>query len=480
MEPHIKEKMNNRIRKVMKERTGPSFEERVAVRAAKLSKETREIENVQAKTIEAAVSRARARPTESPVRPKHLTPPSIEEMGKQHAQTRRENESRYAQDHAARKNRMDTREPLFRLSAVAAAFDMQEQRKKDHRKELTEDENRRWDHLQELQEHVLDRPLLMEDPAGAAMHKASPSADEADQAQQEKDPNWKVKFQAKMTKRIQQTIHERSGPSFEERVQARSLKFRKETKTIEDSQKRVIEAAVERAKARPSESPFRPKDMYPPTIEDWGREHQRIRAENESGYAQKQLESKKRMDAREPLFRVSEVQAAFEMQQQRQKDHQRKLRKDEQECWAMLNSMQERVVDRPLLVESYERPIHSKSETELRSIPNHTKTPQSEEIVKKCVSQPWFLESAWGKEVSALKERMNNRQKLHEISYPPKVIPEKPPPQKILTDLDKRLHQCINQGWYKKSQWASEVKDIQQRQHDRVPLSQIKYPPKEH
>jgi len=391
MEPHIKAKMNDRIRKVMKERTGPSFEARVAASAAKMAKEAREIENVQAKVIESAISRARARPTESPVRPLHLTPPSIEEMGKQHAQIRRENEQRYAKDHAERKHRMDTREPLFRLSEVAAAFDMQEERKREHRKALTDEENRRWDHLQQLQENVLDRPLLMEDPAGGGTHKLASSADETDPGQDtgNKDPNWKAKFQRKLTKSIQQTIRERSGPSFEERIQARSAKFRKEAKDIADGQQMVIQAAIDRAKARPTESPFRPKEMYPPSIEDWGREHKRIREENESEFAQKQSESKKRMDAREPLFRVSEVEAAFEMQQQRQRDHQRKLRKDEQERWAMLNSMQERVVDRPLLVEAYERPTHTKSETELRLIPNHTKTAQSLKKVAGNTQNTW-------------------------------------------------------------------------------------------
>merc|ERR1712072_744940 len=136
----------------------------------------------------------------------------------------------------------------------------------------------------------------------------------------------------------------------------------------------------------------------------------------------------------------------------------------------MLQSMQERVVNRPLLAESYERPIHTRSEQELRLVPNHTKPLPKDTIIKKSVSHPWFLESAWGKEVTAMRQRMDQRQKLHEISYPPKEIKEKPPPKKIKTELDMRIEKVIQQKWYQQSAWASEVGSIQQRQDDRPKL----------
>lgn len=479
MDAKIKEKMNNRIRKVIKERSGPSFEARVAVSAAKFQKETKVIEDSQHKVIQAALARAKAHPCESPFRSKDLTPPSIEELGKAHAHTRRTNEARYAQDAAERKNRMDTREPLFRLSEVNAAFEMQRQRQLDNKKRMQDEEAERWQHLQELQQRVIDRPLLLENPSAVVTNQKS-DAEEPQEEGAAKDPNWKAKFQKKMTKRIVETIKDRSGPSFEERVAVRSAKFRKETRVIEQSQAKTIEHAISKAKARPSESPFRSKDLTPPSIEDWGKEHAQTRSDNEARYAQVYAERKNRMDAREPLFRVSEVQAAFQMQEDRKAENMSKLRQDEKERWAFLKSMQERVVDRPLLVESYERPIHSKSETELRLIPNHTKPPQSQINIQKCVSLKSFQDSAWGKEVATLRQRMNDRPKLHEIAYPPKVIPEKPAPQKQYTPLDQRLHDVMSQPWYKKSQWASEVEAIQGRQDNRVKLHEQAYPPKKY
>lgn len=478
MEQSIQKRMNDRIRKVMKERTGPSFEERVAERAAIFRAKAEATEASQLKKIEEALARARVKPCESPLRSKDLTPPSIEEMGKQHARTRRENEKRYERLAAERKNRMDTREPLFRLSEVSAAFEMQQRRQAEHRQRLQEEENRRWEHLAELQQRVIDRPLLMENPEATVADNAPATEDPTNTQPAETDPNWKEKFQAKMHKRIQHTIKTRSGPSFEERSAERAAKFRKEAKTTEDEQTKIIEEAIARAKAKPCESPLRSKELTPPSIEVFGKQHAQTRRENEARYAEEYAQRKSKLDTREPLFRISEVEAAVEMQRQRRIKHKKELREDEEQRWAHLNSMQERVVHRPLLVEAFERPVHSKSATEVRLIPNHTKPLAIEDNIKKCVSATWFKESAWGKEVSGLKERMDARQRLHEIPYPPKVFPEKPPPPKMRTPLDKRLEDVINQRWFKTSQWASEVAAIRQRQDDRPKLHELSYPPK--
>jgi len=475
MDPLIKEKMNDRIRQVMKARTGPSFEERMAVRSAAFKKVTKATEHGQAKLIQAAVARGKAQPCVSAARPEAHVPPSIEDHGKQHAQTRRENESRYARLAAEQKHRMDTREPLFKLEEVKAAFDMQNQRILDNKKRMQDDEGERWDHLREVQERVLNRPLLMEDPCGG-----SSAPHDEEEAKKEKDPNWKEKFNKELTKSIQQTIKQRSGPSFEARVAVRSEKFRREAKATVLSQTRVIDAAVARAKAKPCESALRSKELTPPSIEDWAKEHASTRAENEARFAQDDAERRHRMNTREPLFRVSEVQAAFEMQAKRQIENKRRLREDEKERWAFLASMQERVIDRPLLVEKFEKDRHTKSNPDIRLIPNHAKPVAMNENIRKCVSQPWFTDSAWGKEVSSLRARMDARPKLHEIAYPPKVFPEKPCRPKMGCPLDDRLHEVISQGWYKQSEWAKQVQGIKQRQDDRIPLSEMKYPPKKY
>merc|ERR1719478_1300027 len=64
-----------------------------------------------------------------------------------------------------------------------------------------------------------------------------------------------------------------------------------------------------------------------------------------------------------------------------------------------------------------------------------------EKLVADAVAQPWFKNSDWAKTTQDMREKMNNREKLHEISYPPKVreqeVEKGPSPliQKIQADL---------------------------------------------
>lgn len=215
------------------------------------------------------------------------------------------------------------------------------------------------------------------------------------------------------------------------------------------------------------------------SIEEWGKHHARNRRETENWYKECSEESKRKLDAREPLFKVAEVEAVFEMQRQRQKDRKRQLQKEEREQWEHLADLSNRVLERPMLVEKFERPVHSKSETPSRLVPNHTKPPVMQQIITKSVSQPWFLDSAWGKEVAALKGRMDQRVPLSQIAYPPYKKPEKPPPTKIISPLDQRLLDVRAQPWFQKSAWADQVKEIQQRQDERPRLHEISYPKKE-
>jgi len=220
MDASVKARLTDRIQKKLKETTGPSFEERVAASAKVFQIKTKATEDQQAKLIAAAIARAKEHPCESSVRLKKDTPPAIEDHAREHADTRRQNEQRFAREAAERKHRMDTREPLFKLEDVKSAFDMQEQRMKENKRRMQKEEDTRWEHLRELQERVIHRPLLMED--GGFLLATQPKVEEEEK---ETDPNWKAKFNAKMHKRITQTITERSGPSFEERVAVRAKKF---------------------------------------------------------------------------------------------------------------------------------------------------------------------------------------------------------------------------------------------------------------
>lgn len=292
------------------------------------------------------------------------------------------------------------------------------------------------------------------------------------------DADFKAELKATMHSKIKQVIRERTGPSFEERIELAAANFRKQARETEQGQLQIIEAAKQRARLRPCESPVRAKELVPPSFEERGREHARAIRENAARYAKEHAERVHRMKTREPLFKVSEVKAAFEMQRQRQLERRRQLTEEERQRWQHLQELQMKVVERPLVLEDYARPEHSRSVPNVRLIPNHTKETPLQAKIGKSISQTWFTDSAWGKEVSSIRERQDNRPRLHEIPYPPKRFPEKKPFTRIKYPLEEQMEQVINQPWYQNSQWCGAVKDIKQRQDDRPKLHEISYPPK--
>merc|ERR1712150_208495 len=146
--------------------------------------------------------------------------------------------------------------------------------------------------------------------------------------------------------------------------------------------------------------------------------------------------------------------------------------------WKHIQDLEAKVIDRPLLIEDYHRPEHQRSVPNLRLIPNHSKETPLQAKIAKAVSQKWFTDSAWGSEVSKLRERMDVRPRLHEIKYPPKVFAAKPVPPRVLMPVEIKMHAAVSKSWYQKSQWAEYVRDLKQRMDDRPKLHEISYPPK--
>lgn len=281
-----------------------------------------------------------------------------------------------------------------------------------------------------------------------------------------------------MNARIRGAISEATGPSFDERCRAASREYAKRTKLVEDAQKRIIDEALARAKLRPCASSARTSDKKPASMEERYKINSEARKEREREFGKAMRESQRKMDAREPLFRVSEVEAAFEMQRQRQAQHKKDLRDDEARMWEHIQGLQAKVVERPMLIEDYHRPVHQRSVPNMRLIPNHTKETPLEASIVKAVSQKWFKESAWGSEVATLREKMDNRPKLHEIKYPPKVFAKKPLGPRALMPIEVQMHAAVSQSWFQKSQWAEHVRDLKQKMDDRPKLHEISYPPK--
>eukprot|EP00928_Gymnodinium_smaydae_P003303 TRINITY_DN11187_c0_g1_i2.p1 TRINITY_DN11187_c0_g1~~TRINITY_DN11187_c0_g1_i2.p1 ORF type:complete len:156 (+),score=32.42 TRINITY_DN11187_c0_g1_i2:135-602(+) len=129
------------------------------------------------------------------------------------------------------------------------------------------------------------------------------------------------------------------------------------------------------------------------------------------------------------------------MQRRRQAERRQQLMDEERERWEHLRAVEESASKRPLLVEDggapYRRPpgvslvappgasyATEPSATEASEIPRARSAGalrfDCDKRIAEAVSQRWFEESDWGRTVKAIKERADNRKKLHEIEYPMK------------------------------------------------------------
>lgn len=268
----------------------------------------------------------------------------------------------------------------------------------------------------------------------------------------------------------------KAGPSFEERVSRAAADFRSRARATETEQRQILAEAVGRAKARPMESQPRPKSEEPESVEERTKRGRRKLALEQAEYARQAEETLHRMRTREPLFKVSEVNKCVDDLKQRQKERKKELQDDERQRWEALKSLQFSVLNRPLLVEAYERPpkplVHR-----AKAIYTPPEDPLDKKI-RNAMSSKSFSESGWCADVAAIKDRQNARPKLHEIPYPPKVCQPRSPPEDRPTEIDLRMGSAVQQGWFKGSDWAREVQKMKEKQDSRPRLHEIAYPPK--
>lgn len=320
-------------------------------------------------------------------------------------------------------------------------------------------------------------------PSRQQVSPASPSSTNATMRKSASAPSggnaWKQEFQAKLHSKMKAVMRESTGPSFEERIQVAAERKRKDALSTEREQKKVLEDAVRRARERPMACPFRTKEETPESIESRTVRGLKDLRERNKEYAKHGEELKQRMAAREPLFKVSEVNAAFEEIKRKQAERRRQLQKEEREQWAHLRTLQESVFARPLMLEDGgHKTKHERKPTEERLVPSFERPSWLDKKIKSAMTNKEFIDSQWGGEVNSIRERANNRPKLWEISYPPKKIPEKPPPPRQRVPLDEALEKVVAQPWFKKCDWARQVQEIRQKQDDRPKLHEISYPPK--
>jgi len=215
--------------------------------------------------------------------------------------------------------------------------------------------------------------------------------------------------------------------------------FKAKAAVVETESKKVLNDAVEKGRSRETSCPFRDASLAPDQkamLE--GRKKQMKELELE--YKDKLDALKDKMEKREPLFRLSEVSAAFAMQKDRAVQKKKEMTQDESERWALMRSLEESAQSRPLLIEdAHYHPPKKNPPAKVVLRPGDPASglsadgrqvgqrifggrPEYEKDIKirTAIETKWFQNSDWGKTVQAIKERADNRQQLHEIAYPNK------------------------------------------------------------
>jgi len=158
----IKAMIRNKVKGTVQERSGPSFESRIAAASAKKGKEANATRKKMEDQIAQSVEKGRARQGSSIFRGKEEEPEPPEVRTERGRKRLAQEHKQYWKEHAERVERMANREPLYRLEEVAAGVQMLKEKQAAHKRQLTRDEMERWEELKAMQEKVADRPMVME------------------------------------------------------------------------------------------------------------------------------------------------------------------------------------------------------------------------------------------------------------------------------------------------------------------------------
>lgn len=240
---------------------------------------------------------------------------------------------------------------------------------------------------------------------------------------------FKESLRSDLLKRVEVTVRKRAGPSWDERMEKAVRGFQAKARASEAEQKKTLTESIERGRSRPTSAPIRSLALSP-NQQAMLKERQKHMQQSESEYRVHLERLKDKMDKREPLFRVSEVNAAFAEQRRRMEEKKQQMSQDEHERWEHLRSVEETAASRPLLIEENGRRAPKKVEkiadssqvnestTRPKSAPFGREPYEKDIRIYEAVSRRDFLESDWGVTVAQIKDKVNNRKKLHEIEYP--------------------------------------------------------------
>lgn len=247
---------------------------------------------------------------------------------------------------------------------------------------------------------------------------------------------FKEQLKHELLGRVGNTVRNRAGPSWDERMAVSVKAFKAKATVVEGEAKKTLQDSIEKGRSRATSCPIR-SSSETPNQNAMLQQRKKKMKELEMEYKETLDHLKDKMEKREPLFRLSEVNAAFAMQRERMLERKRAMTQDEHERWEHLRSMEQNAASRPLLIEdsSYRAPKKTPAST---SVPGEASAIdksmdlnphavfggreeyEKDKMIREAVSQRWFTESDWGKQVQGIKDKVNARQKLHEVKYPNK------------------------------------------------------------
>lgn len=250
---------------------------------------------------------------------------------------------------------------------------------------------------------------------------------------------FKEALKADLHKKVSKTVTERAGPSWDERMEKAVKGFRAKASASENEMKKNLAEAIEKGRSRKTSAPIRSASETP-NQNAMLQKRKKEMHDLELQYREQLDNLRDKMEKREPLFRLSEVNAAFAMQHQRMQERKRQMIQDEHERWEHLRSVEHNASSRPLLIQdptykpprkptSASSPQKSTSGEEAAQKAMSMSTPaifggreeyEKDIKIREAVSTKWFQNTPWAKEVREIKERADNRKKLHEIQYPNK------------------------------------------------------------
>jgi len=163
----LKSQIVGLVKSAVKDRTGPSFEERLDLAVAEKNIVMKASEKHQWSTIREAKERGEMKSTKSSPfnglgNPEKAARQMRAQQLAQRKQAMDEQVRGYMRQRKAMMEKIKSREPLFKLSDVRGAQEQLAAQAAKRREDMREEERKRWEMLEEINRSVLQRPLLMD------------------------------------------------------------------------------------------------------------------------------------------------------------------------------------------------------------------------------------------------------------------------------------------------------------------------------